>query len=74
MEIADWSRVDPALCLTDADGLSASAHYHRQLLQDVMGRAGFVNYAEEWWHFSYGDQLWAYVTGNPVAIYGAVER
>lgn len=74
MEIADWSRVDPVLCLTEAAVLSDRAHYHRQMLREVMERAGFVNYAEEWWHFSYGDQLWAYVTGSPVAIYGMVER
>lgn len=73
MEIAQWSQVDPGLCLTDAGGLSDSARDHRQMLQDVMKRAGFVNYPEEWWHFSYGDQLWAYVAGNPVAIYGVVE-
>ena len=74
MEIADWSTVDPALCLIEAGGLSARARYHRQMLQDVMECAGFVNYAEEWWHFSYGDQLWAYVTGNPAAIYGVIDR
>lgn len=73
MEIADWSRVDPDLCLTDTGGLSTNARFHRQMLRDVMERAGFVNYAEEWWHFSYGDQLWAYVTGDPAAIYGAIE-
>jgi len=74
MEIAEWCQVTPELCLTEAGGLSASACYHRQMLRDVMERAGFVNYAEEWWHFSYGDQLWAYATGYPAAIYGVVER
>lgn len=26
----------------------------------------------EWWHWSYGDQLWAYVRGNPHALYSLV--
>jgi D-alanyl-D-alanine dipeptidase len=31
---------------------------------------GFANYPEEWWHFSWGDQMWARLTGAPAAIYG----
>lgn len=35
---------------------------NRGLLLDAMLRAGFTNYIEEWWHFSYGDRDW--VIGN----------
>lgn len=45
---------------------------NRRLLYNVMGEAGFVNYPFEWWHFDYGDQVWAFYN-NCAAIYGGVE-
>jgi zinc D-Ala-D-Ala dipeptidase len=36
------------------------AHRHRQLLKQVMEQAGFQRHPGEWWHFSLGDQLWAW--------------
>lgn len=33
---------------------------HRALLNEVMEKAGFLRHPEEWWHFSQGDQLWAW--------------
>lgn len=35
-------------------------HYHsnRELLCSVMESAGFRRLSHEWWHFSYGDQMW----------------
>jgi len=32
---------------------------NRELLVEVMTYAGFVQLPTEWWHFSYGDQIWA---------------
>ena len=74
MEIADWGRVPLALCERDCAGLSERAQHNRQHLLDVMQHVGFVNYPQEWWHFSYGDQFWAYTAGQPSAIYGRVDR
>jgi zinc D-Ala-D-Ala dipeptidase len=37
-------------------------HQHRQLLRDVMCAAGFRRHLEEWWHFSLGDQMWAWLS------------
>jgi D-alanyl-D-alanine dipeptidase len=34
---------------------------HRQILNDVMTTAGFKRHWNEWWHFSYGDQIWAWL-------------
>ncbi len=51
-------------------------HAHRQLLQDVMLKADFQRNPREWWHFSMGDQMWAWLNNqsnpaNPVtARYG----
>jgi D-alanyl-D-alanine dipeptidase len=36
-------------------------HKHRQLLRDVMYAAGFRRHPDEWWHFSLGDQMWAWL-------------
>jgi D-alanyl-D-alanine dipeptidase len=61
-------------CYTDAADLDARASAHRALLCGVLSRVGFVNYPPEWWHWSYGDRYWAYVTGAGHATYGPVER
>ena len=46
------------------------ARANRRLLHWVMSEEDFVGYSEEWWHFSYGDQYWAGVSGAPAALYG----
>ena len=45
-------------------------HGRRQLLRDAMGAAGFAQHPNEWWHFSQGDQLWAWRSNQAEAIYG----
>ena len=34
---------------------------NRQLLRDIMLKAGFQRNPREWWHFSFGDQMWAWL-------------
>jgi zinc D-Ala-D-Ala dipeptidase len=52
---------------------------NRQLLNFVMRSAGFARHYHEWWHFSWGDQLWAWSemrsdgSKKLVAKYGRVE-
>ncbi len=49
------------------------AHHHRRLLVEIMTSAGFYQHPNEWWHFSVGDQLWAWQVGNgAIARYGGV--
>ncbi len=43
----------------------------RMTLKSVMTDQGFVQHPNEWWHFSFGDQLWAWKNNIPEAIYGA---
>ena len=45
-------------------------HENRVLLNEVMASAGFCRHRNEWWHFSLGDQMWAWAQGRSVAIYG----
>ena len=44
---------------------------NRRLLYSVMSRVGFSNLPTEWWHFDYGNSLWAYYNQKSHAIYGA---
>jgi len=45
----------------------------RELLVEVMSYAGFVQLPTEWWHFSYGDQIWA-LDNNTKAKYGIYNK
>ncbi|MFC1647481.1 M15 family metallopeptidase [Patescibacteria group bacterium] len=48
-------------------------HKNRMMFKKIMEAAGFANYFEEWWHYSYGDQEWAKTRGESKALYGSVE-
>jgi len=45
--------------LSNFDALSSTCRANRDLLLEVMTYAGFTRLPTEWWHFSYGDQIWA---------------
>ena len=45
---------------------------NRQMLLSCMKEAGFVNYPEEWWHYSYGDALWAAYSREKKAFYSTI--
>ena len=46
------------------------ARANRRLLHWLMTEEGFAGHPDEWWHFSWGDQMWAALTGAPAAHYG----
>jgi D-alanyl-D-alanine dipeptidase len=48
------------------------ARANRRLLHWLMTEEGFAGHPEEWWHFSWGDQLWAALTNASAAHYGLV--
>lgn len=56
-----------------APGLSDTALRHRTILREAMESAGFTNYPSEFWHWSYGDQAWAYRGRHPAAHYAAIQ-
>ena len=41
------------------------ARANRRLLHWLMTQEGFAGHPDEWWHFSWGDQLWAALTDAP---------
>lgn len=69
-------QTDLALSLTDR-AYASQVHDHRSLLYEVMQSAGFQRHPQEWWHFSRGDQLWAWLEnqqGRPaIARYGSIK-
>ena len=47
---------------------------NRKKLVKLMKKQGFVNFPGEWWHFSYGDRMWAAYKGKrDGGIYGSAE-
>lgn len=48
----------------------ADWHGRRCLLAQCLASVEFAQHPNEWWHFSYGDQLWAWRHGRSVACYG----
>jgi zinc D-Ala-D-Ala dipeptidase len=57
-------------CFTTSTLVDAEARANRNTLVEAMTATGFVNYPSEWWHWSYGDRYWAFVTGPNHARYG----
>jgi zinc D-Ala-D-Ala dipeptidase len=68
---------------TAADRPNLVFHHNRQCLKESMTAAGFLQHPNEWWHFSYKDQMWVWLTqqhdpdcilSTQVAQYGAIEH
>ena len=69
----------PDYFATATDEAGRQAHANRLLLRKCMLVEGFRQYPTEWWHFSRGDQTWAWLerengsNPNAVAIYGRAD-
>ncbi|MEZ5938030.1 MAG: M15 family metallopeptidase [Hyphomonadaceae bacterium] len=46
------------------------ARRNRRILYWAMSEEGFANNPTEWWHYSWGDQMWARLTGADAAHFG----
>ena len=46
---------------------------NRQILVTAMLDADFASCMPEWWHFSYGDQVWAWFYGKEESLYSPVD-
>ncbi|NOX41889.1 MAG: M15 family metallopeptidase [Alphaproteobacteria bacterium] len=53
--------------------VSAELRKNRDMLVTAMQAAGMTNYPDEWWHFSYGDRLWAEVTNRDTAFFAPID-
>ena len=74
-DVTEASHTDACERAADAQ-LSFSdleARANRRLLYWLMEEEGFCNNPTEWWHYSFGDQMWARLTGAEAAYYSAAE-
>lgn len=51
-------------------GFDKTVRRNRRILRETLTRAGFRWDTDEWWHFDYGNQIWAAALNRPKAIYG----
>ncbi|PJD92420.1 MAG: D-alanyl-D-alanine dipeptidase [Legionella sp.] len=69
----DWMQdAGGVLSLTDSTVISDAAIKNRRIMSDALSAVGFVNYPTEYWHWSYGDRYWAFVTQQPQSIYDQI--
>lgn len=47
---------------TFSENTTIEQRKNRLILFDAAAKAGLASYGFEWWHYSYGDRMWAYVT------------
>lgn len=69
-DLTQDARTDGFERKTIASMSDEEARKNRRLLYWAMTEAGFANNPTEWWHYSWGDQLWAKLGGRPAAHYG----
>lgn len=58
----------------DCPEISVQARKNREILREALSKVGMVNYPSEWWHYSFGDRLWARLTGSKLAIFGKLNK
>ncbi len=68
----DMNEKFSALTMT-ASPVADDIRKNRNVLISALARYGLVNYPDEWWHFSYGDRLWAEVTGKTKAFFAPID-
>lgn len=71
--IANTAHLEAALAPEAFSFSDEEARANRRLLYWLMVEAGFASNPTEWWHYSYGDQMWAKLTGQPRALYAGTE-
>ncbi len=59
---------------TSSPLVSEEQKKNRAMLLELMTGAGFVNYPLEWWHYSYGDRMWAAYGGKEKCFYGPIQE
>ena len=71
----DWMADEGGLLsFTASEMISSAAKKHRQIMSEVLAAQGFVNYPTEYWHWSYGDRYWAFMTHQPQTLYDQITR
>lgn len=59
---------------TENDLITEEQRNNRKMLYEAMTKADFVNYPLEWWHYSYGDRMWAAYSRKEACFYGPISN
>lgn len=73
-EYAPADELGRSKCPMFAKTLTQLQIKNRTLLRTAMEQQGFVWYPGEWWHYCYGDRMWAVYTGRTACTYGPVSE
>lgn len=58
---------------TNSSNLTREERNNRDYLVNSLKKLDFVNFPNEWWHFCYGDKMWAAYKFRKTCIYGYIE-
>ena len=58
---------------TECKEIPEVAHNNRKILKQALNTVGMQNYPNEWWHFCYGDRMWAAYQHKKYAIYRPID-
>ncbi|MBC8948960.1 D-alanyl-D-alanine dipeptidase [Xenorhabdus ehlersii] len=72
-EFDEVNELSYTAALEKAPEKNMSATLYRRLLYHAMKQVGFTNLPTEWWHYDYGNSMWAFYN-NRTAIYGAIDE
>lgn len=64
---------DSDISFLHTSNINVTQRKNRLILLQAMLSAGFASYYAEWWHFLYGDQIWAQFYHQPAALYDLIE-
>lgn len=64
-EYLEFSEITKTLAHSE----DANVRERRKILLSAMRKAGFVNYPNEWWHYSFGDRMWAAYSRKKTCLY-----
>ena len=56
-----------------SDEITDVQKINRKILRDAMETEDFVWYPGEWWHYCWGDRMWAVYSHQNQCIYGPIE-
>ena len=72
-EIDDLSKKShPFYYFHSKSSMEIAYNERRETLNNIMSNYGFVRHPNEWWHFSLGDQMWAWQSNRKIAYYGRI--
>ena len=72
--VFDYFGPEAASLYFEENNINNHIRDNRRILRQVMTEEDFRVDPDEWWHFDYGNQQWAYALKRPYAFYGEAER